>query len=299
MSKFISVIIPTYNRDKILIKVLPSYLKQKYIKEILVVDDLSNDNTEQMVKEFARINRKVKYIKNNRREGAIETTNTGILHATGEYIFIGEDDIELSDNHLEILFKHLQKENADVISGRRIWVRLGESHEEAIRRADKNKEPLIDYRSLLTNFQGFSKDDIQIPLLDACMLLKRSVTNRVRFDSDLLKDVVAWRGESDFQLAAAAQGFKLIFCPHTYCIHRARRPKNLTQTIKYNFFAFKNNYFFLKKHKGFIVENLEFKNVFLIYFFGIFVILKGNLLIFGGKVKRILKNIFIRKSSHN
>jgi len=298
MDELISIVIPTFNRGKILLDVLPSYLRQKNVREVIVIDDLSNDNTETLIMEFQLKHNKVKYIKNNERSGTNKTSNTGLRSAVGELIFIGEDDIELSDNYLEILLTHLKKENADIISGRRIWVRVGETNKQALERADKTRGPRIDYRSLLTNFEGVCENDVEVPILDACMLFKSSVIDLVEFDAALFKDPVAWRGETDFQLAAVAQGLKLVFCPHTYCLHRSREHRDLFQTIKYNYYAFINNYLFLKKHRRFIIDNLEFKNIFLIYLFGMYIISKGNFFVFGGKIKKFLKNIFLHNSSN-
>ena len=42
---FISVIIPTYNRIDKLERVLPSYLSQRHVGEVIVVDDASSDGT--------------------------------------------------------------------------------------------------------------------------------------------------------------------------------------------------------------------------------------------------------------
>ena len=224
-NEFISIVIPTFNRGKTLLEVLPSYLNQKYVKEIIIVDDFSSDNTEVLVKKYVFTNNKLKFIKNNKKQGTNETTNIGLRKATGKYIFIGEDDVELSDNYLEILFKHLKKEEADIISGRRIAMRVNESKQDALIRANKNKGLLINSRTLITNFEILSKNDLSLVLLDACMLLRREVINAVQFDSKLISDPVAWRGESDFQLSAVEQGFKLKFCPHTYSFHLPKKKK--------------------------------------------------------------------------
>ena len=58
----ISIIIPTYNRNYILKKTLLSYYIQKYVKEIIIVDDNSNDNTKNFILDFSK---KFKHIKNN------------------------------------------------------------------------------------------------------------------------------------------------------------------------------------------------------------------------------------------
>ena len=292
MDDFISIVLPTYNRGEILLEVLPCYLRQKYVREIIIVDDFCTDNTEDLVKGYICNSNKIRYIKNDRMFSSLETVNIGIENSTGSHIFIGEDDIEPSDSHLETLYRHMQKEDADIISGRRIWGRMNESRQDALVRANRSKGILIDYKTLLTNFQLNSEDDESTYLLDACILMKREVFDNVRFDSKLFRDPVAWRGETDFQLSAVEKGYKLVFCPHTYCYHRPRRYKNILQSIKYDFNAFKNNYLLLRKHRDLINSNFEVKSIALIFLFCLFRIFKENFLIFAGTLKRSMIRFF-------
>ncbi len=44
---------------------------------------------------------------------------------------MGEDDVYLENNHLKILFELMQKYNADLIAGRRIYIKENQSFEEA------------------------------------------------------------------------------------------------------------------------------------------------------------------------
>ena len=81
---FFSIVIPTYNRAKFIDKAIASLLNQKYEDfEVIVVDDGSTDNTEEVVKSFN--NNKVKYYKKeNQERGAAR--NYGAKLAKGEYI---------------------------------------------------------------------------------------------------------------------------------------------------------------------------------------------------------------------
>ncbi len=290
-NEFISIVIPTFNRGKTLLEVLSSYLCQQYVKEIIIVDDFSNDDTEALIKKYALTHLKINYIKNNHRQGTNETTNIGLKKAIGDYIFIGEDDVELNDNYLEILLKHLKKENADIISGRRIAIRINESKYDALMRANKSKGLLINNKTLVTNFEILTENDASLYLLDACMLLRRDVINSVQFDTKLIRDPVAWRGESDFQLSAIEHGFKLIFCPHAYCFHLPKKKESSFQIIKYikyDHYVFKNNYLFLRKHKKFINNNLKINSIFFIFQFGFFRIINRYFLPLFTKIKIVL-----------
>lgn len=89
----ISVVIPTYNRAHLIIESLQSVLDQTLQPyEIIVVDDFSTDNTEEIVKSLN--SPLIKFVKNSRKKGANGARNTGILMAQGEYIaFHDSDDI--------------------------------------------------------------------------------------------------------------------------------------------------------------------------------------------------------------
>jgi len=97
----VSVIIPTYNRERFIAKAICSAIEQGYGNvEIIVVDDHSNDNTEIVVSRLIKDFPCIKYFKNIRRKGPSGARNTVILKSSGQYIaFLDSDDIWLH-NHL-------------------------------------------------------------------------------------------------------------------------------------------------------------------------------------------------------
>ncbi len=95
-----SVIISTYNREKILIKTLNSVLQQSYLPyEIIVVDDCSTDNTEGVLQPFIQ-SRKIKYIKHDRNYERCRSRNTGLENATGDFAFLLDSDDVMYPNNL-------------------------------------------------------------------------------------------------------------------------------------------------------------------------------------------------------
>lgn len=104
----ISVVIPTYNRAHLIKESLQSVLDQTLQPyEIIVVDDFSIDNTEEVVRSLN--SPLIKYVKNQRKKGANGARNTGILMAQGEYIaFHDSDDIWLPKK-LELQYRELIK----------------------------------------------------------------------------------------------------------------------------------------------------------------------------------------------
>lgn len=111
----ISVVIPSYNRGKVILRSIDSVLNQTYKNiELIVVDDYSTDDTMDIVKNIG--DNRIKYIKLEKNSGACIARNRGIDEAMGEFIaFNDSDDIWHSDK-LEKQIAFLEEQNADVVS---------------------------------------------------------------------------------------------------------------------------------------------------------------------------------------
>jgi len=96
-SPTVSIIIPSYNREKLIIKALNSIFAQTYQDfEILIIDDASTDNTKEVIDQLN--NNKVKYFRLEKNSGQCIARNYGIKRATGKYIaFLDSDDEWLPD----------------------------------------------------------------------------------------------------------------------------------------------------------------------------------------------------------
>lgn len=88
----VSIIIPTYNRANLLKRAIESVISQTYKNlEIIVVDDGSTDNTEQIVKECQ--DSRIQYIRHSKNRGLSAAKNTGIKNSKGDFIaFLDSDD---------------------------------------------------------------------------------------------------------------------------------------------------------------------------------------------------------------
>ena len=93
----ISVVIPAYNREKLVVAALESVLRQSCRPlETLVVDDASTDSTALVVEGFARAhpNSGVRLIRQSANAGVSAARNRGILEARAEWIaFLDSDDL--------------------------------------------------------------------------------------------------------------------------------------------------------------------------------------------------------------
>ena len=104
-----SIVVPTYNREKFIVKTIQSVLSQTYTNfELIIVDDGSTDNTEKFVKNVK--DKRIKFFKKeNEERGAAR--NYGTNKAKGKYInFFDSDDLAYM-NHLSEAMVMLHKFN--------------------------------------------------------------------------------------------------------------------------------------------------------------------------------------------
>lgn len=94
MDKLVSIIMPSYNTGRYIAQSIQSVLAQTYPNwELLIVDDCSTDDTDQIVAPFLTDPR-ISYRKNPRNLGAALTRNSAIRQAKGKYVaFLDSDDL--------------------------------------------------------------------------------------------------------------------------------------------------------------------------------------------------------------
>lgn len=112
--ELISVIVPIYNVEKYLSKCIDSILNQTYKNiEVLLVNDGSTDNSEQICLEYAKKDNRIKYLK-KKNGGLSDARNYGIEHANGEYLSFVDSDDYLDCTFLEKLYYSIINNNTEV-----------------------------------------------------------------------------------------------------------------------------------------------------------------------------------------
>jgi len=92
---FTSVILPNYNGSRFLKKTITSVLNQTYKNfELIVIDDCSTDSSIEIIKDFIKIDKRIRYFKTKKNSGNVAIPrNLGISKSKGRYVaFIDADD---------------------------------------------------------------------------------------------------------------------------------------------------------------------------------------------------------------
>jgi glycosyltransferase involved in cell wall biosynthesis len=113
MSVLFSIIIPSYNRADFIKNIIRDILAQVYTNyELIVVDDGSSDNTNEIVNQFIDENpqSKIKYLYQANSERGV-ARNNGLENAKGDYVIFIDSDDTVYVNHLEVAYDFILKNN--------------------------------------------------------------------------------------------------------------------------------------------------------------------------------------------
>jgi dolichyl-phosphate beta-glucosyltransferase len=139
LNRSLSIVVPAYNEEAR----LPDSLRriEEYVEktgwdfhEILVVDDGSTDGTFDAAAGFAAGNPNIRVLRNPGNRGKGYSVRHGMLEAKGDWCLFTDADLSAPINELEILWKALCREKADIAIGSRALDRtLIGVHQPAIR----------------------------------------------------------------------------------------------------------------------------------------------------------------------
>ena len=112
IENLVSIITPAYNCANYIGTTIESVLSQTYSYwEMIIVDDCSSDNTEEVVLHYASKDSRIKYKKLEVNSGAAVARNVAMSMATGQYIaFLDSDDVWLPDK-LSTQIQFMQENN--------------------------------------------------------------------------------------------------------------------------------------------------------------------------------------------
>ena len=118
MKKLVTVIIPVFNEQRTIAKILKKVIDQETInKEIIVIDDNSSDQTKNILKN--NFSNDIHLIENEKNYGKGYCIKRGISNASGEIVIIQDADLEYDPSDYNKLLNPIMKNRDDVVYGSR------------------------------------------------------------------------------------------------------------------------------------------------------------------------------------
>lgn len=123
--KKLTIVIPCYNEEKtihlILDKVRQVKLTDDIVKELIVINDCSDDNTRASIENYFHMYPELNFTLYNHEvnKGKGAAIHTGISKATGDYLIIQDADLEYNPNEYNLLIQPVLDGFADIVFGSR------------------------------------------------------------------------------------------------------------------------------------------------------------------------------------
>lgn len=214
----VSVVIPTYNRAHILHITIPTYI-QENVCEVILVDDASTDNTQEVVTELQKKYPKIRYVRNEVNSKQTYSKNVGINLACGEYIYFGDDDSVITEGCISTLLQTMQKYEAEVVAARSIYadssfnVRYIDTYLRCLSLWKNVKatsvSEIINLKNFSADFEKVNEVPIVVPFCQACALVDAEIAKHTLFDVKYTG--CAYREETDFFIRISLQGKKIMY----------------------------------------------------------------------------------------
>ncbi len=168
----VSIIIPSFNREKTIGDTIESLINQTYSNiEIIIVDDCSTDNTAAVVKKY-NDSRIVYYILDENKKACF-ARNYGFEKSKGEYIALMDSDDVCHPDRIFKQYQSIVETEADfVFCGMNRVERDGTKYFYPLRKIDFSKDV-------------FEQELIENRICSVCMFMKRIVFKKTMFDISL------------------------------------------------------------------------------------------------------------------
>lgn len=242
------MVVPTYDRAAALRANLGPALAVEGIAEVILVDDGSTDDTPQACREFH--DERLRIIRHPTNRGVAVARNTGIAAANGAWILFGEDDCRFPSDYATVLRAEAKLHSADIIGAPMLHFRGADEQAAAFAAAAPRVEKLS-----MENMSAFPVRTVETPFIPARALVRKSVFDHIRFYEGF--PVNGYREETDFFVQAARAGFRCVLTPASYCYQTGTwgGGQHHSSTLRYEYWALRNNWRFLRRHATWLVEH--------------------------------------------
>lgn len=216
----ISVCLATYNGEKYIKKQVDSILHQlSETDELIVSDDISTDNTVDIIRSFN--DARIKVFINKRKLGVTANFNSALLKASGEVIFLSDQDDIWLDSKVSMSLSYLETYDLIVTNCKVI---------------DENNSIIYEsYFDVVNSGKGLIKNLYKSTYLGCCLAFNKKVLNAILpIPNNLMMYHDWWIG------FIAEQNFKVYFLNEPLLLYR-RHSNAISSTLGKS-----NNSFFFK-----------------------------------------------------
>lgn len=254
----ISVIVTVYNLELYIKECIESIINQTYSDmEIIIINDGSEDLSEEICQEIAKTDNRVKYFY-QKNGGSSSARNLGLEKATGDYVmFIDGDDYLYNNNVIEDLVKKLEKcsDNNNIL-----FYRMATYY-------NKSKKNINDPVLLNKEYDNCSNDILKkmaengrlsISPCDKLVKLKFIKENKIYFDNKIkICEDMDW----SFKLYLKNEKFSLT----NQIVYVYRKQRKGSTSKKINEDKIKGMYYVIRKWFKYMYTNEYIKNIYMNY----------------------------------
>jgi glucosyl-dolichyl phosphate glucuronosyltransferase len=211
------IVVCTYNRSRHLKKCIDSLLAQLNDEtEIIVIDNNSTDNTGQIVREFSKGHKNIRYFLEY-KVGLSHARNRGIKEANSDWILYLDDDVIAFPDLVERALYLIGREDFDCIGGNYI----------GYTEFNRPKWLPAQFESYIGNLTQLAECDYNIPIGCNVLYRKQALIDVGIFDTlyGMKGKLTGYGDETELQLRLKKQGFRIGFDPLLKVFHVIREDK--------------------------------------------------------------------------
>ena len=213
MSATFSVIMPTWNRKNGLAEAISSLMRQKKAAfEIIVIDNGSNDGTQEYCLELTSKDERLRYFRFEENKGITIAENKGFSEAKGDILFCMDDDESIPDDLLWTVERLAKEKQWDILSIGVFNVNEGKQENRLFSHREKSHLP-----------EGFYVNNFG----NGAVFIKKAVVEKAGlFESHYFRQ----GHENEYALRAILLGFNILHYPQLTLQHKPHPFRPQTQT---------------------------------------------------------------------
>lgn len=245
-----STIIVTFNCEKTIKDCLKSVFSTTQETEVLVVDNKSNDQTTDLIKQFS----KVKLIQNKENFGFGKANNIGANSSVGKYLFFLNPDCIVEKDTIEKIVDFLDKNKNIAVVGPKLI-----NQDDSLQREMSPFPTVLSEILVLLRFHrlaffkkivypnyDYSKIQDAEHLMGSALVVRREIFEQLGgFDSNFF----LWFEETDLLKRIKDTGYKIVYFPDTTVTHLVGQSTKQINFLKKQTIWNKSLILYFKKHK--------------------------------------------------